>query len=93
MQVQPAKVLKAVATQIADRDNGVRSAALDVVVCVHGLIGDDVYKLMGPLPDMCMDLITERIKRTGKKPEVAASAPAASAAQPQGMWIYIYFDG
>jgi cytoskeleton-associated protein 5 len=79
-QVQPAKVMKAVAPQVGDRDNGVRSAALDFVVCVHVVIGDDVFKLMGPIPDMCTDLITERIKRTGKKPDAAAAGPASGAA-------------
>ncbi len=82
MQVQPAKVLKAVATQIADRDNVVRSAALDLVVCVYGLIGDDVHKLIGPLPDMCVDLITERIKRSGKTAPAGTAAAAAPPAVP-----------
>lgn len=34
-QVGPAKVMKAVGAQVADRDNGVRSAALDVVRVVY----------------------------------------------------------
>lgn len=34
-QVGPAKVMKAVGAQVADRDNGVRSAALDVVRAVY----------------------------------------------------------
>lgn len=114
-KIGPAKVMKAVGAQVADRDNGVRSAALDVVrsrsvnivwcmidcsitrvgltefqvVAVHALIGDDVHKLLGPLPDMCVDLINERIKRTGKKPDGAPSAApaptAAAAAAPTGM--------
>ena len=41
------KILKEIATQIADRDNGVRSAALNCIVAAYNIIGDAVYKLVG----------------------------------------------
>jgi hypothetical protein len=33
-----------VAAQISDRDNAVRSAALNTMVTIYGNVGDDVYK-------------------------------------------------
>jgi hypothetical protein len=64
-QVGPAKSLKAIAAFVSDRDNGVRLAglcrivlvssthcreALNAIVAVYDIIGDDVHKLIGPLP-------------------------------------------
>ena len=46
-QPSPPKALKEVAGQIADRDNNVRSAALNTLVQVYGIVGDDVYKYVG----------------------------------------------
>ena len=41
------KILKEIATQIGDRDNGVRSAALNCIVEAYNIVGDSVYKLVG----------------------------------------------
>lgn len=41
------KILKEVAGQIADRDNGVRSAALNCIVAAYNIVGESVYKLIG----------------------------------------------
>ena len=46
-QPSPAKALPAVAAQIADRDNGVRNAALNAIVEVYNLVGETVYKYLG----------------------------------------------
>ena len=46
-QPSPAKALPAIAAQIADRDNGVRNAALNAVVEVYNLVGETVYKYLG----------------------------------------------
>ena len=41
------KVLKDIAAQIADRDNAVRSAALNCIVAAYNIIGDTVHKHIG----------------------------------------------
>lgn len=41
------KVLKEIAGQISDRDNGVRSAALNCIVAAYNIIGEAVYKYVG----------------------------------------------
>ena len=41
------KVLKEIAAQIADRDNGVRSAALNCIVAAYNIVGNTVYKYIG----------------------------------------------
>ena len=46
-QPTPAKALKEIAGQIGDRDNGVRSAALNAVVEAYNIVGEPVYKLVG----------------------------------------------
>ncbi len=46
-QPSPAKALTEIAGQIGDRDNGVRSAALNAVVEAYNLVGEKVYKMVG----------------------------------------------
>ena len=41
------KILKEVAVQISDRDNGVRSASLNCIVSAYNIVGESVYKLVG----------------------------------------------
>ena len=43
-QPSPAKSMPLIAAQICDRDNAVRSAALNTMVTVYGNVGDAVYK-------------------------------------------------
>jgi cytoskeleton-associated protein 5 len=43
-QPNAAKTIPLIAGQISDRDNGVRSAALNTMVIVHANIGEDMYK-------------------------------------------------
>ena len=50
-QIGAQKAMRVIGKQVADRDNGVRSAALDVIVTTYNLVGDNVHKLMGSLPD------------------------------------------
>ena len=47
LQMGAAKCLKIIASQVSDRENTVRSAALDAIVTVYNIVGEDVYKLMG----------------------------------------------
>ena len=46
-QPTPPKALSAMASQIGDRDNGVRNAALNAIVEAYVLVGDTVYKYCG----------------------------------------------
>uniref|UniRef100_A0A3P9MBE4 Cytoskeleton associated protein 5 n=1 Tax=Oryzias latipes TaxID=8090 RepID=A0A3P9MBE4_ORYLA len=46
-QPTPAKSLKEIAVHIGDRDTSVRNAALNTVVAVYNVCGDQVYKLIG----------------------------------------------
>lgn len=46
-QPSPKEALKEIAKQIADRDNPVRSAALNTIVVAHQIVGDQVYKYVG----------------------------------------------
>ena len=43
----PQKVVPLIASQISDRDNAVRSSALNTLVVVYGNVGDQVYNLVG----------------------------------------------
>lgn len=46
-QPTPAKSLKDIAVHIGDRDTSVRNAALNTVVAVYNVCGEQVYKLIG----------------------------------------------
>uniref|UniRef100_A0A8C4HNT4 Cytoskeleton associated protein 5 n=1 Tax=Dicentrarchus labrax TaxID=13489 RepID=A0A8C4HNT4_DICLA len=76
-QPTPAKSLKEIAVHIGDRDTSVRNAALNTVVAVYNVCGDQVYKLIGNLSEKDMSMLEERIKRSAKK---AAAAPAKQSA-------------
>lgn len=72
-QPTPAKCLKEIAIHIGDRDTSVRNAALNTVVAVYNVCGEQVYKLIGNLSEKDMSMLEERIKRSAKK---TAAAPA-----------------
>ncbi|KAL4642009.1 cytoskeleton-associated protein 5 isoform X1 [Arapaima gigas] len=74
-QPTPAKSLKEIAVHIGDRDTSVRNAALNTVVVVYNVCGDQVFKLIGNLSEKDMSMLEERIKRSAKK------TPAAPARQ------------
>jgi len=46
-QPSPAQALKLIAQQIGDRDNSVRSAALNTIVAAYLILGEGVYKYIG----------------------------------------------
>lgn len=77
-QMGAAKTLVIIAKQIADRDNSVRTAALDCIVAVWNILGEDVFKLMGELQPKHASLVTERIKRHGSK-DRPFTAPASAS--------------
>lgn len=60
--------LKDIARYISDRDNNVRSAALNCIVKAYFYAGDRIYKLIGQLTDKDLSMLDERIKRT-KRPQ------------------------
>ncbi|KAM4722678.1 cytoskeleton-associated protein 5 isoform 2-T4 [Rhinophrynus dorsalis] len=73
-QPTPAKALKEIALYIGDRDTTVRNAALNTIVTVYNVHGEQVFKLIGNLSEKDMSMLEERIKRAGKKQAVAAPA-------------------
>ncbi|XP_066968382.1 cytoskeleton-associated protein 5 isoform X2 [Macrobrachium rosenbergii] len=75
-QPSPGAALKEVAKQIADRDNSVRNASLNVLVQVYFREGEKVFKLVGNLSDKDMCLLEERIKRAAKNRPVIKKPPA-----------------
>ncbi|NWZ76628.1 CKAP5 protein, partial [Poecile atricapillus] len=75
-QPTPGKALKEMATHIGDRDNAVRNAALNTIVTVYNVHGDQVFKLIGNLSEKDMSMLEERIKRSAKRP---TSAPVRQA--------------
>ncbi|KAM4603075.1 cytoskeleton-associated protein 5-like [Polymixia lowei] len=66
-QPTPAKALKEIAVHIDDRDTSVRNAALNTIVVVYNVCGDQVYKLIGNLSEKDMSMLEERIKRSAKE--------------------------
>ncbi|XP_061773352.1 cytoskeleton-associated protein 5 isoform X2 [Nerophis ophidion] len=70
-QPTPAKCLKEIAIHIGDRDTSVRNAALNTVVAVYNVCGDQVYKLIGNLSEKDMSMLEERIKRSSAKKNTA----------------------
>ncbi|KAL7402023.1 hypothetical protein ABVT39_008297 [Epinephelus coioides] len=77
-QPTPAKSLKEIAVHIGDRDTSVRNAALNTVVAVYNVCGDQVYKLIGNLSEKDMSMLEERIKRSAKKTAAAPPKPTAT---------------
>ncbi|XP_046898136.1 cytoskeleton-associated protein 5-like isoform X2 [Hypomesus transpacificus] len=68
--------LKDIAVHINDRDACVRNAALNTMVAVYNVCGEQIYKLIGHLSDKDMSMLEERIKRSAKKtPPVPSTAP------------------
>ncbi|KAM9545570.1 cytoskeleton-associated protein 5-like isoform 1-T2 [Salvelinus alpinus] len=72
-QPTAAKSLKEIAVHIGDRDTSVRNTALNTVVTVYNVCGEQVYKLIGHLSEKDMSMLEERIKRSAKTP--ASTAP------------------
>ncbi|KAL1459608.1 hypothetical protein WDU94_011572 [Cyamophila willieti] len=58
--------LKEIAKQIGDRDNSVRTAALNCIVQAYFLDGEKVFRQIGQISEKDMSLLEERIKRASK---------------------------
>ncbi|KAI5480254.1 microtubule associated protein [Pseudohyphozyma bogoriensis] len=75
------RALPLIAKLISDRDTAVRVAALTAIGNAYTLIGADVYKFVGPIPDKERSMLDERLKRT---PGAAlGTASAASSPAPK----------
>ncbi|ESO97492.1 hypothetical protein LOTGIDRAFT_228176 [Lottia gigantea] len=68
-QPTPGQALKSIASQISDRDNSVRNAALNTIVIAYGLIDEQVFKYVGNLNDKDMSFLQERLKKAASKPK------------------------
>lgn len=55
-QPTPGKALKEIAIHIGDRDNAVRNAALNTIVTVYNVHGDQVFKLIGTVSDFALNI-------------------------------------
>nr|XP_032630954.1 cytoskeleton-associated protein 5 [Chelonoidis abingdonii] len=80
-QPTPGKALKEMAIHIGDRDNTVRNAALNTIVTVYNVHGDQVFKLIGNLSEKDMSMLEERIKRAAKRPTAAPARQAEEKPQ------------
>ncbi|XP_031420118.1 cytoskeleton-associated protein 5 isoform X2 [Clupea harengus] len=82
-QPTPAKCLKEIAVHIGDRDTTVRNAALNTVVVVYNVCGDQVYKLIGNLSEKELSMLEERVKRSAKKTPPPPAKPAERERAPR----------
>lgn len=57
-QPTPGKALKEIAIHIGDRDNAVRNAALNTIVTVYNVHGDQVFKLIGTVSDFSLNIFS-----------------------------------
>lgn len=65
-QPTPGKALKEMATHIGDRDNTVRNAALNTIVTVYNVHGDQVFKLIGNVSITGNKLVWGGVKKHNK---------------------------
>ena len=83
----PQLTLKEIAKQIGDRDNGVRSAALNTCTVAFQIAGEKVYKYIGKLNEKDQSMLDERIKRSAKSAPIVKSStsggPLNQASQQQ----------
>uniref|UniRef100_A0A8C7NJC5 TOG domain-containing protein n=1 Tax=Oncorhynchus mykiss TaxID=8022 RepID=A0A8C7NJC5_ONCMY len=83
-QPTAAKSLKEIAVHIGDRDTSVRNTALNTVVTVYNVCGEQVYKLIGHLSEKDMSMLEERIKRSAKK-TLASTAPTPKQGEEKAL--------
>ncbi|KAI0221669.1 hypothetical protein L0F63_000494 [Massospora cicadina] len=86
VMASPAKALPAVATLIGDRDAGVRNAAIATILQAYILVGEKVYKYLGPLSDRDRGYLEERFKRT----KTLAPPPPPKAVAPEETGAHIF---
>ena len=74
----PVKAMPIIASQISDRDSSVRSAAINAVVQAYTVVGEQVFKYLGRLPDKERAMLDEKIKRN----KIASPAKPMSRSAP-----------
>ncbi|CAH8448820.1 unnamed protein product [Heterobilharzia americana] len=82
--------LKLIAQQIGDRDSGVRSAALNALLSAYAIIGEQIWKIIGDIPEKDRSMLEERIKRVGHisattdnfEPKVPVARPNNARREP-----------
>jgi cytoskeleton-associated protein 5 len=79
----PSKVFPAIGNQLADRDAGVRNAALGVIVAAHAFVRDGVFKFL-KISEKEKSLVEERLKRlppsqAGSMVSLASGSAVSSA--------------
>ncbi|KAH8851107.1 Cytoskeleton-associated protein 5 [Schistosoma japonicum] len=76
--------IKLIAQQIGDRDSGVRSAALNALLSAYAVIGEQIWKIIGDIPEKDRSMLEERIKRAGQLPTNATDSfePKTSVMRP-----------
>ncbi|KAH8294844.1 hypothetical protein KR018_003531 [Drosophila ironensis] len=79
MNICPPAAVREIARQISDRDNSVRSAALNCVVQIFFLAGEKTYKMIGQLNEKDLSMLDERIKRAKKTKKPTPPAVEAAA--------------
>ncbi|OAF69892.1 Cytoskeleton-associated protein 5 [Intoshia linei] len=55
--------IKLIASQLSDRDNNVRNAAIKSLISVYKSYGNVLFKMIGHLSKNAMDLLNDRLKR------------------------------
>lgn len=83
-QPSPQAALKEIAKNISDRDNSVRSAAMNAIVQAYFLAGERIYKMVGQISEKDQSMLEERIKRSKRPVKKAAEVvkPLAPVTSP-----------
>ncbi|KAK6736923.1 hypothetical protein RB195_019549 [Necator americanus] len=71
-QLKSLGIHKAIAACVSDRDNNVRSAAINGLVACYREEGDQMWRAVGKMGDKERAMVEERIKRSGAAPGSAA---------------------
>ncbi|CAO1409163.1 unnamed protein product [Diamesa serratosioi] len=92
-QPTPQHALKEIARQISDRDNSVRSAALNCIVKAYDIAGDKIYKMVGQLSEKDLSMLDERIKRSKRNPKPPpAEIPRATSSNVEIVNVPVDID-
>ncbi|KIH58943.1 hypothetical protein ANCDUO_10840 [Ancylostoma duodenale] len=75
---------KAIAACVSDRDNNVRSAAINGLVACYREEGDQMWRAVGKMGDKERAMVEERIKRSGAAPGSAAPRGGAGPVKVGG---------
>ncbi|EYC31023.1 hypothetical protein Y032_0004g1910 [Ancylostoma ceylanicum] len=83
-QLKSLGIHKAIAACVSDRDNNVRSAAINGLVACYREEGDQMWRAVGKMGDKERAMVEERIKRSGAAPGSAAPRGGAGPVKVGG---------